>query len=326
MEGQLVFPPFNEDWDDLLADADAAEQEVIRTQRSLANLSRDLNKARITPARTAWMGLWSRAWEISNGLRGVLVWPSVVALDALERGSTELELHFSCLGDALATGEVKVASGEGEQWQARAREVLHAYLAWVLHADLQQCEQMLSRGNVQKAYDPQLARQFLARLGGAAEAWQRSFGEVEELSDQEAELDRRRGVAVLEDRQRWLLEELRHPALADWHERIRRMTARTGKEQNRPHLTLHELLFDSVVRSAKQQMRQFGREFGYSIYQKNSQGIHGNSFERFVIRGADGITPRLVRSGSEAAVVRLAHSLRLSLLPLELFRMALLDE
>jgi len=316
MHGKIIIPGFSpQHWADLLEDASPAEEEITRTQQMLAALAEPVNQLPATAERVSWLALWSRAWEIAAGLRGQWSWPSAVVREALGRSCTDLQLHLSCLGEAVSSG-IPGDQPAANDMPARAREALLAYLAWILDADLRTVREMLEKRNLEGTYDPTLARAFLTRLGEKAEEWQATFGEVEEVSDQEAELDQRRAVANLRKKEARLAGWLGDPALRRWAERL--------ATRKRDHWSLPELLLGAERTSARRQMRAYGTEFGYSAYQRQSQVIHGSTLENYVVLGTDGIGPILLRHDPEAGTVLLSESLRLACLPLLALRTAVL--
>ena len=305
MRGKVIFPQLSsEDWRNLREEADPVEREIIETQQMLAGLAAPLHGLEATAERVAWLALWSRLWDISLGLRGVLFRPSVIGHNALSRSWTELRLHFSAILEALLRGTA-IAKAPQEEELVNAREALCAYLAWAIDSDLKTLRQTLQPKNLEGAYDPERARAFLRQLGDNATSWQAVLGEIEELSDQEAELDRQKGEASQRGRIERLARWLREPALRPWTERLK----------TRDYWSLSELLFDEK-RSIRQQMRAVNSEFGYSLFQSESQVMHGSSFENLVATQRDGYAPRRLGDDLEEQICDFTKSTRIAFLPL----------
>ena len=257
---QLAVPDlWNRDgeWDEAIIEADEAERPFVERQKQLSSALRRMSDAEASPENLAWLSLWSRAFSMCDGARGAVLRESLLTLTALERMAFKLSL------------QVGLAFEEPSSVTSRLR----AHAAWCLNADIRLWEAFLSREHLDRAFDPSPGRELVAALDDRAAAWSQMFGEVEELSDQEAEFDRRRYEDYAKRRLAALGMWYSDKRLASWRARI------AALEGSRQKTLSFYALFDQTERSVFDRLRGQGTRFAYLAYRRGSAAIHGSTVE-----------------------------------------------
>lgn len=136
-------------------------------------------------------------------------------------------------------------------------------------------------------FDPTSSRLLLNRLSALKPSWENIFGSIEEVSDQEAEFDRRQAELALRDRIENLTAILADPQLEEWAHRLGDISG--------DGMTFAKLLGVSA-KGMKRRLREIGLEFAYATYSSSSEALHGSSYIEFV-DGVDVLVPRVAGMG-----------------------------
>ena len=190
---------WDHDWAEIVEEAEGGERALVANQARLVELLRALEGALNTPENIAWITLWARAFNSCDAARGVLYRDSHFGLQILARHVQELMFHTVVLTDPRPSTRVKSSKQPKRDWD-EVTVRLQAYTAWCIWNDLENLKFFRKPHILEAVYEPHSARAFIKRLGPFREKWEKLMGEIEEVSDNEAEFDLKTARANLDDR------------------------------------------------------------------------------------------------------------------------------
>lgn len=310
-ETALVVPNlWDKDWDSAIDEAEGGDRELLRTQQMLASLLKPLDGAFNTPVNVSWLILWSRAFSSADGMRAGLAWDSYYSVQILSRAILELFAHVTALANAAPESTHRVAGVTSPRSSTRDR--LHAYVAWAMKHDVKYYRTFRQPDLLRAVYEPHTARRLIERLGAERSRWESFAGEIEEVSDQEAEFDMRKAGSSAAKLQGRLEFWLTHPDLEPWSRLL---------DTRRRGCSLFELFEDSQ-RSFRDRLRGVGQEFMYLGYMRSSGVLHGSTMTEFAYLGGSAFTPSFaaLKGSCEESAARNGEVLRLLALALAVIR------
>jgi hypothetical protein len=171
------------------------------------------------------------------------------------------------------------------------RDRLHGYFAWTVHSDIQSYKYQLDPTYLRAIFDPTSARDLAEKESD--EPWDGWYREIEVLSDQEAEFDRKRAEKHLHEQIDQLHGWYLAPELAAWRARIELVSSK--KRQSGLPVTLFEL-YDERQTSITKALRELNLRWAYQAYADSSALIHGSTLHGY-LRSSTGsaLVPRILR-------------------------------
>jgi hypothetical protein len=307
-------------WASAIEDAKGVERDAIVVQAHLAKQLKRFADRTPTVQLLAWLCLWSRNYNCVDGLRGAIERNNGLAAEVFERIATEITLHLGAIvqprlrrGKLESTTELQESNAAGTSSWEYVGQQLVGYIAWCLFADAMFYRKNLDAETVEGVFDPKHARLLIQKLGDARPVWEQFMGEIEEDSDQEVELDRKRAVAFWTGKLERLQVWLNHPELKPWAAQIE------GQAKGRRVPSLFQVL-GGKESSVRDRLQELEMGFGYVTYIRGSHVIHGSAFEPFMHSGEDFVCPNFGDFGHrlEAKATHILSDLRRNSLMLEL--------
>lgn len=282
LDGLLVYvPQLDPDgWEKAIGEAPDEERALIRRQMQLNEILARFTGAVASPEVMGVLSLWSRCFGLCDAARGAITRQSRLGLGFLERPAFELALHVQVIFEVPQTDER-----------------LCAYVAWCLDADRRYWVAISQDDHLQRAYDQQPARDQARALRSVDPELAPMFGEVEELSDQEAEVDRdtarRQAIRQVDLIDAWLRDE----RLAPWISEI----AAIKRKHNKKYGVEFYSLFNESEGSVYQRLNKADSKHAYLAFSRGSAVLHGSSLEASLRLDSIGVAPLIGCSKREMA-------------------------
>lgn len=281
---RLRLPEFSGDWDDVVAQAEGAEKDLLTVLARGANLLKPINDFSANFERVAWLSLWTKCyWNVQAAL-SALRGRSEYFLEVLSRTSFEVLLHVLTITEANPT------------------ERLRAYSAWCLWNDRSFQIEFVDPHTLNGIWDPQPAEGIL-RDPNARLAYEQLFGPID------VETDRRKlakGRLRQQHEERLRLHRLEtwleHGDLRRWYEKLRAATKGKKKKQ-----VAFFALFNESDRSVARRLEELQMRFLYINYVKGSLYVHGSTVEHSLYLQEGALTPRV--GVHDESIAALAHGI-----------------
>ena len=302
---QLLVPELwkqAEEWQEALEEADGADKRCVLIQLRAVNLLKPLKTEPATPERLAWMTLWTRAFVLLDGVRGVLSRNAAFTTDVLARVAFETALHTQAILEPVTALHELERHGPGrtlvtdrarqDTWQdvvARMR----AYTAWCLWSDLRYCDEVTDSRTQDGIWDPQPARG-IASNPEALKAFEAYYGPLDLRDEHELERDQQQQLAGLAQKRERIASWLSDKRLQEWVTKLRNLQA--GEPNARSFLAL---LFGEQSTIARR-LGMMQQRFAYFRYLRGSLLIHGSTLDEMLMLGQGVIAPA-IRSDDEEA-------------------------
>lgn len=263
----IVVPElWKRDWASAVEEFSGTEQELVRSQRYLVQTLSRARSLPSSPELIGWLTLWSRLFNGCESSRTSLDRGASYSLLVLNRVVLELDIHLAVIADLSGhANPPRQSDFSSEAVISRLR----AYAALCLWQDREHYSQMLQPGVLEQMYDPGPSRRLAAQLGERQDAWAAMMGEIEVLSDQEAEFDLRRARDQAERMVAFYDQCLADDRLHSWVAVLRERPRTT---------TLHGLL-NVQERTVRDRLRAMGLGFAYSEYGGSSRLLHGTTID-----------------------------------------------
>jgi hypothetical protein len=204
----------------------------------------------------------------------------MLGLGYLERPALELALHVHVIFETDDPAER-----------------LRAYLVWCLDADRQYWASLSHIDHLERAYDPRPARDHILVLQSLDPRIAELFGDIEELSDQEAEFDRERTRRQAEAAIAQIDSLLGDARLAAWSDRI---AALRDKKRFRYGVHLYTLFNESEA-SIYQRLVKTDSKHAYLGFSRGSAILHGSTLEHSLRLHDSGVAPLIGATERELA-------------------------
>lgn len=280
----FVIPEFVEsDWREAIDEAEGFERELLIKRAQTVCLLREVKDNEVTPAKLAWMNLWTRCISILDGTQSALSGNSTFVLEVLERISTETFMHIHTILEPLTNPQSRS--------KETATDRLNAYTAWTLGEDMRYITTMSHKSSLNTVWDPEPARGIKFHPKKSA-AYEELFGEIKIDTDPVSlRVGRLNQEEDLRNCRRRLEAWLKHPDLVRWKEKIRLLEQPTESTKRRS-VSFFEI-FNITEKSLGVKMNQIGLGIGYLNYKKSSMLIHGSTIEQMNMTIANKIVPKV---------------------------------
>ncbi len=277
----FVIPEFSEQhWRKAIDEAEGFEKDLRITQIKTLNLLNNINDTEVTPARLAWMNLWTKCISQLDGMSALLLGNSAFMVEVLERIALETFLHALTICQPLK----QVAGKSSETIVDR----LCAFTAWALSEDMKHTIEISHRSNLDMVWNPAPARD-IKYHPQKREVFEKLFGEITIETDPVClKVGRARQEAELRDQRRRLDTWLKTPELIVWLQKIQVITERV-----KPNAVSFFALMNEDDKSIRKRMKSLGIGFGYISYQKASMIIHGSTIEQLNLTQLNRIVPKI---------------------------------
>jgi hypothetical protein len=266
-------------WEAAIAESPHEERPLIQQQARLSRVLSRFERAEPSPEVLAWLSLWSRCFGLCDAARGAWARQTLLGLGFLERPAFELALHTQVV------------------FEADTNQRLRAYVAWCLDADRRYWSALSQPDHLQRVYDPQPARDHARALISLHPEVSELFGDVEVLSDQEAEIDlattRRRAEDEVARIDRWLRDD----RIAPWVERIAALQLRNKRKFG----VQFYALFNESESTVFQRLCQTDSKHAYLSFSRGSSLLHGSTLDGSLRIASAGVAPLVGGSELELA-------------------------
>lgn len=254
-----------------LSHYEGVEQDLIRSEVWALEVVQKLIGIGVSAESLAWLSIWQKIYECVHAALAGMREESSFTLAAANRSMSELMMSVSVIAEPLTTAvnETKGASldlGSTKMPWKQVRRRLRAFCGWCIARDLDRHTNLLNKKVLADIFDPEPARKIIRGDPNALAAHIALSGDIEELSDSEAENDRNnfeKGILTQKRQLEKLIEEF---DLADWTARAERADTFFS-------------LFDDSQTSIPKRLRAIGMSFSYPSFIRTSQVIHGSSLD-----------------------------------------------
>jgi hypothetical protein len=280
----FVIPEFSEeDWREAVEGADGIEKLLLATQSQTVSLVKLIKDIAVTPARLAWVNLWTRCFSLIDGAYVAMSGNSTFAMEVLERIAIETFMHIHTIVEPIAKS--------GRNGEEMVIDRLNAYSAWTLGEDMRSAINLSQESSLNMVWDPSPARD-IKNNPEKREAHEALFGEITIETDPDSlKAGRQQQQAELITLQRRLGAWLSHSDLARWKKKVR-MIETDPKRPKRMPVSFFEL-FNIDEKTMAKKMYGCGLGLGYIRYQQTSMLIHGTTIEQMNLTLADKIVPKI---------------------------------
>jgi hypothetical protein len=272
-------------WDTALEEAPADEKPFIRRQAQLCTLLDRVRNTDASPEVIGWLSLWSRCFGICDAARGAFLRQTTIGLGFLERPAYELALQTECIfeGNSLI-------------------DRLRAYVAWCLAADRDYLTTLANPDHLARAYDQLPTRTLLNSLKSADPKTAALFGDIEELSDQEADFDRDQTLRKTQTKIQLINEWMSDARLTPWTTRIDTLRDRKRSKNAIEFYALFNETESSVYKRLTDPNGKNAR-YAYLAFSRGSAILHGSTLDRSLRLNANGVAPLIGADDRELAAV-----------------------
>jgi hypothetical protein len=264
---QLIIPElWKKDWDQAIKECDENLTIVLKSQIRLVNLLKDIDDKSFSFRRAAWLCLWTRLFNIVEGISGALQSNSQVLIEILDRMLFESWLQiYTILGT-----EKNVNRGER----------LNAYSAWCLYNDLAFQDYLLQDSIMDGIWDIEEEKSLLEDTPENQLIREKLFGpqDTEKLTTDFHEANKRKMRHKSQEyKKRDRIEKwLEHEEIAPWIQRIKAL-----KKFNPQFYQVIDKTKKNLFSALKSfNFNEKDIEFAYIIYKQSSMTIHGSSFSK----------------------------------------------
>jgi hypothetical protein len=289
-----------DDWQEALKESEGADRQCVLIQLRAVNLLRTLKTGPATPEHVAWMTLWTRAFVLLDGVRGILTRNAAFTTDVLARVAFETALYTQAiLEPAIALHELE-RHGPGRTLvrdsarDSAWREVvdrMRAYTAWCMWSDLRYCDEVADSRTQDGIWDPEPARG-IASDPDALKAFEAYYGPLDLRNEHELERDQQQQLAGLAQKRERIVSWLSDKRLQEWVTKLKSLQA--GEPNARSFLSL---LFGEQGTIARR-LGMMQQRFAYFRYLRGSLLIHGSSVDEMLMLGQRVLAPA-IRSDDE---------------------------
>jgi hypothetical protein len=310
------FPDYSEDeWIQLLDREDGCARRILTTQIQTLNLAKSINDKRVTPARLAWVNLWTKCISLLDGTYTALSGHSTFILDVLARVTIETFLHTLTIADPLQKLRNKSPQSSIDSSMKVYDDVAHrlcAYTAWSLLSDAKYTWESLQKQNLDMVWSPEPARSIILNPN-KYENHKSLFGEINiDIDPVNLRVGRMQQEEEFKQRRKRLQAWLEHPDLITWHQKISELN-----HQIKPNTVSFFTLFKEDEKTIRKKMQNIGFGFGYLIYKKASSIIHGSTMEQMNSIARNKIYPALISDHED--MEKCAEVIHAHCLPIALF-------
>lgn len=254
-----------------LSQYEGVEQDLIHSEVWALEVVQKLNDAAVTPESLAWLSIWQKLYGCVSGALAGMREESSFTMAAANRSMGELMLFVSAIAEPLTTAvneakEAKVDFGSTKMPWKQVKRRLRAFSGWCIANDLNRYSNLLEKKVLADIFDPELARKIIHGDPKSLAAHIALSGDLEELSDSEAENDRKQFEKGMLAQKRQLEELVEEFDLVDWVARADRAATFFS-------------LFDETQTSIPKRLRAIGMSFSYPSFTRSSQVIHGSSLD-----------------------------------------------
>jgi hypothetical protein len=318
----FVFPNFSEDdWMERINVTDGFNKSLLITQIRVLNLIKSINDKQVTPARLAWVNLWTKCMSLLDGTFAALAGESTFILEVLGRIVTETLLHTLTIADPIIKSQNEKKESIDDILFKNSNKIfdrLCAYTAWTLSSDVNFIKwEHMKKANLDMIWDPDPARSIKYNLQ-EYNKYREIFGDINiEIDSVSLKNGRKKQEEDLRLARKRIEIWLNHPDLFQWQQKIRKYN-----EQLKPNTVSFFTLFNEDEKTIRRKMQNIGFGIGYLQYKKASLLIHGSTIEQMNITNNNKIFPITPSSrGSMEASAELVRSECNSIaLLLEIFR------
>jgi len=276
----FVFPNFSEDdWIERINETDGFNKSLLITQIRLLNLIKSINDKQVTPARLAWVNLWTKCMSLLDATSAALTGNSTFILDVLGRISTETLLHALTIADPFFKSydkKNKLVTDNSMKIVDKIVDRLCAYTAWALSADVNFIKwEFMKKANLDMIWDPEPARS-IKYNSREYNKYKSIFGEITiDIDPVTLRIGRKKQEEELMFARKRIETWLNHPDLFEWQKTIREYN-----EQIKPNTVSFFALFNETEKTIRRKMQNIDLGIGYLNYKKASLLIHGSTIEQ----------------------------------------------
>jgi hypothetical protein len=286
---EFAIPPYDkETLNTAVAQCSGVEQDIVKSMVWAVQAIQKLKDKRVDAVSLGWLSIWEKFYEASRAALAGLRENSSLSECAATRSVNELTMVLQTIMEPVSKEmhSESYVSGETKLPWDDVSERFRAYTAWCVVNDFQRYDHLLERAVLHDIFDPQPGRRLLRGDPKSLAMHTELFGEVEDVSDSEAENDRKRFEKGVRGAKRKLKELSKEFELEAWIARVK-----PG--------AIFFTLFDDAQKSIPNRLRATGMRFAYGSFIRSSQILHASSFDLSVALSPTIIGPRPANDDEE---------------------------
>ncbi len=289
---KLIIPElWKKDSEQALKKSDEELVIILKAQIRLANQLKDIEDDSFTFSRAAWLCLWTKLFNIADGINGALQSNSETLMDILDR------MFFEC--------QLQILTIIGPEENTNKVERLNAYSAWSLYNDLGYQDTLLRKSTMDGIWNIEDEKAILEASQDEQIYHEMLFGPIDKenlTTDYREAAKQKISHQSQEYKKRDRIEKwLKHEDIQPWIKKIKSL-------RNHWAPAFYQL-FDEQQSSIPKVLKSLNfteqdMEFTYVLYKQASMAIHGSSFLNNFNYNSEAISPKF--TGDSDTVVKRA--------------------
>ena len=279
---KLIIPKlWDKDWEQAINDSDDTFKQILKTQHRAVTLLKNIDDNSFTFERAAWLCLWTRLFNILDGIKSSVYHKTELILNILDRVLFEYTIQIFTIA-------------EKDQ-----KDRLIAFSAWCLYNDYLFQESILNPSTMEGVWDIEEEKEILEDLEGR-QIREKLFGPINDsnLTTDYQEANRKKFSHKSQEykKQDRIRKWFENKQISPWIKKIESLKKKS------PSIFQ---LFDKTERNFYLRLKNLKLNdkdisFAYILYKQSSMSIHGSSFHDYFTISENSIIPNF--TGTTAKV------------------------